>query len=183
MKPRSAAAAIGGALAGVAGWDLWQRRHTILRNYPIVGHLRFILEAVGPELRQYIVTDNDAEKPFSRDQRRWVYTSSKLSNRYFGFGTDNNLEQAPNYPIIKHATFPVSGRAHESEHPEPAVPLPAAKVLGGARARAKAFRPSSLVSVSGMSFGALSAAAITALNKGAALAGALHSTGEGGVSP
>lgn len=183
VKPRSAAAAIGGALAGVAGWDLWQRRHTILRNYPIVGHLRFILEAVGPELRQYIVTDNDAEKPFSRDQRRWVYTSSKLSNRYFGFGTDNNLEQVPNYPIIKHATFPVSGRAHESEHPEPAVPLPAAKVLGGARARAKAFRPSSLVSVSGMSFGALSAAAITALNKGAALAGALHSTGEGGVSP
>jgi len=183
VKPRSAAALIGGTLAGVAGWDLWQRRHTILRNYPIVGHLRFILEAVGPELRQYIVTDNDEEKPFSRDQRRWVYTSSKLTNRYFGFGTDNNLEQVANYPIFKHSAFPVSGRPGESDHPDPAAALPAAKVLGGARGRAKAFRPSSLVNVSGMSFGALSAAAVTALNKGAALAGALHSTGEGGLSP
>lgn len=183
VKPRSAAAVIGGTLAGVAGWDLWQRRHTILRNYPIIGHLRFILEAVGPELRQYIVTDNDEENPFSRDQRRWVYTSSKLTNRYFGFGTDNHLEQVPNYPIFKHAAFPVSARGNEPDHPDPAVPLPAAKVLGGARGRTKAFRPSSLVNVSGMSFGALSAAAVAALNKGARIAGALHTTGEGGVSP
>jgi len=65
VKRRSLAALVGGGLAGVAGWDLWQRRHTILRNYPIIGHLRFILEGVGPGLRQYIVTDNDAEKPFS----------------------------------------------------------------------------------------------------------------------
>ena len=100
---------MGSGLAGVAGWDLWQRRHTILRNYPIVGHLRFLLEAVGPELRQYIVTDNDAERPFSRDQRRWVYTSSK-GHRYFGFGTDNDLERAHDYLIIKHAAFPCRRR-------------------------------------------------------------------------
>ncbi|MGO9382934.1 MAG: FMN-binding glutamate synthase family protein [Mycobacterium sp.] len=181
MKGRITAL-VGGSLTAVAGWDLLQRRHTILRNYPIVGHLRFILEAVGPELRQYIVTDNDAERPFSRDQRRWVYTSSKLANRYFGFGTDNDLERVHNYPIIKHAAFPVSAPADEPAHPDPAVPLPAAKVLGGARGRAKAFRPPSLVNVSAMSFGSLSGAAITALNKGAAMAGALHTTGEGGVS-
>ena len=60
MKFRSVAALVGGGLAGVAGFDLVQRRHTILRNYPIIGHLRFLLEGVGPELRQYIVTDNDA---------------------------------------------------------------------------------------------------------------------------
>ncbi len=183
MKGRSVAALVSGSLAGVAGWDLLQRRHAILRNYPIVGHLRFLLEAVGPELRQYIVTDNDAERPFSRDQRRWVYTSSKLANRYFGFGTDNDLERVHNYPIIKHAAFPVSAPDGEPEHPDPAVPLPAAKVLGGARGRAKAFRPSSLVNISAMSFGSLSGAAITALNKGAATAGTLHNTGEGGVSP
>ena len=177
------AALVGGSLGAVASWDLWQRRHTLLRNYPVIGHLRFILEAVGPELRQYIVTDNDSERPFSRDQRRWVYTSSKLANRYFGFGTDNDLERVHNYPVIKHAAFPVSAPDGEPEHPEPAVPLPAAKVLGGARRRAKAFRPSSLVNVSAMSFGSLSGAAITALNKGAAMAGALHTTGEGGVSP
>ena len=182
MKRRTAAL-VGGGLGAVASWDLWQRHHTILRNYPIIGHLRFILEAVGPELRQYVVTDNDAERPFSRDQRRWVYTSSKLANRYFGFGTDNDLERVHNYPIIKHAAFPISAPAGEPNHPDPAVPLPAAKVLGGARGRTKAFRPSSLVNVSGMSFGALSGAAITALNKGSAMAGALHTTGEGGVSP
>jgi len=113
------------SLGAVASWDLWQRRHTLLRNYPVIGHLRFILEAVGPELRQYIVTDNDSERPFSRDQRRWVYTSSKLANRYFGFGTDNDLERVHNYPVIKHAAFPVSAPDGEPEHPEPAVPLPA----------------------------------------------------------
>ena len=183
MRRRSAAALIGGSLAGLTGWDLLQRRHTILRNYPIIGHLRFLLEAVGPELRQYIVTDNDAERPFSRDQRRWVYTSAKSADRYFGFGTDNDLERVHNYPIVKHAAFPVPTPDDEPNHPDPAVPLPAAKVLGGARGRVKAFRPSSLVNVSGMSFGSLSAAAVTALNKGAAMASALHTTGEGGVSP
>ncbi|MHA7653188.1 FMN-binding glutamate synthase family protein [Mycobacterium sp. ML4] len=183
MKRRSASAVLGTGLAGLAGWDLWQHRHTILRNFPIVGHLRFILEAVGPELRQYIVTDNNAERPFSRDQRRWVYTSSKMSNRYFGFGTDNDLERAHNYPIVKHAAFPMSAPDGEPAHPDPKVPLPAAKVLGAARKRAGAFRPASLVNVSGMSFGALGGAAITALNKGVALAGAMQSTGEGGVSP
>ncbi|BCI90769.1 hypothetical protein NIIDMKKI_59750 [Mycobacterium kansasii] len=121
----------------MVGWDLVQRRHTILRNYPIIGHLRYLLEAVGPELRQYIVTDNNAERPFSRDQRRWVYTSSKLTNRYFGFGSDNDLERSYNYPIIKHAAFPVSAPDGDPGHPDPAVPLPAAKVLGGARGRAR----------------------------------------------
>lgn len=183
MKRRSLKAVLGGVLAGLVGWDLLQRRHTILRNYPVVGHLRFVLEAVGPELRQYIVTDNNAERPFSRDQRRWVYSSSKMADRYFGFGTDNDLERAQNYPIIKHAAFPVSAPDGDPGHPDPSVPLPAAKVLGGALKRRKAFRPSSLVNVSGMSFGALGGAAITALNKGVALAGALQSTGEGGVSP
>ena len=181
-KIRAALAATGAALAGVAGWDLLQRQHSILRNYPLVGHLRFMLEGVGPELRQYIVTDNDQEKPFSRDQRRWVYTSSKMENRYFGFGTDNDLERVHNYVIIKQSAFPVSAPEGESTRPDPTLPLPAAKVLGGARGRAQAFRPSSIVNISAMSFGSLSGAAITALNSGAALSGALHTTGEGGVS-
>ena len=72
---------VGIAVAGllvVACYDLVQRKHAILRNFPIVGHFRYWLESVGPELRQYIVTDNNEERPFSRDQRRWVYASSKL---------------------------------------------------------------------------------------------------------
>ena len=183
MKLRTVAGAVGGALVAVAGWDLTQKRHAILRNFPIIGHLRYLLEAIGPELRQYIVTDNDEERPFSRDQRRWVYASSKGSDRYFDFGSDNDFEGSNNYLIVKHVAFPRPAPPNEPGHPDPDRPLPAAKVLGGARNRAKAFRPQSIVNISGMSYGSLSGPAIEALNKGAALAHALHTTGEGGISP
>jgi glutamate synthase domain-containing protein 2 len=171
------------SLTAVAVYDLTQRRHAITRNFPVIGHLRFILEAIGPEVRQYIVTDNDQERPFSRDQRRWVYTSAKGENNYFGFGTDNDLERVHNYLVVKHVAFPVAGPPDEPGHPSPDRLLPCAKVLGGPRQRAKAFRPSSVVNVSAMSFGSLSARAIEALNRGAAMAHALHTTGEGGISP
>ncbi len=164
-------------LVVVAIYDLTQKKHAILRNFPIIGHFRYALESVGPELRQYIVTDNDEERPFTRDQRRWVYSTAKSENPYFGFGTDNRLE-TPDYVFIRHSAFP---------HPEPEVEdplrrIPVAKVLGEWRGRSGAFRPESLVNISGMSFGSLSGPAVEALNKGAARAGALHNTGEGGVS-
>src|SRR5690348_8364924 len=95
------------ALVAVLVYDLLQRQHAILRTFPIIGHFRYWLEAVGPELRQYIVTDNDEERPFSRDQRRWVYASAKRENNYFGFGSDNEMELRANYLIIKHSTFPL----------------------------------------------------------------------------
>lgn len=169
------------ALATVAAYDVTQRKHAILRNFPVIGHLRFALEKVGPELRQYIVTSNDEERPFSRDQRSWVYASSKLENSYFGFGTDNDVENVVGYPIIKHRTFAGPG-AVTARRAEEQVPLPAAKVIGAARGRAGAFRPGSVVNISGMSFGSLSGNAIEALNRGAALAGCLQNTGEGGLS-
>ena len=97
------------ALGAVAAHDLLQRRHAILRNFPVIGHARFWLESIGPELRQYIVASNDEERPFSRDQRRWVYASAKLQNNYFGFGTDNDLEHSSGNVIVHHRTF---GRAH-----------------------------------------------------------------------
>jgi glutamate synthase domain-containing protein 2 len=169
------------ALAAVTAHDLVQRRHAILRNFPVIGHGRYLLEAVGPELRQYIVTGNDEERPFSRDQRRWVYASSKLENNYFGFGTDNDLEHSSGNVIVHHRTF---GRAHATPgKPGQAAWLPCAKVMGRARGRRHAFRPHSVVNISGMSFGSLSANAIEALNRGAQLAGCLQNTGEGGVSP
>ncbi len=169
------------ALAGVAAYDLLQRKHALLRNFPLLGHGRYLLESVGPELRQYIVTDNNSERPFSRDQRRWIYASSKLENNYFGFGTDNDTEHTEGYPIIKHRTFsevvpPSHPRAGEDSD------LPSAKVLGGPRGRRRAFRPASLVNISAMSYGSLSGPAIEALNRGAALAGCMHNTGEGGIS-
>ena len=167
----------------LAAYDLLQRKHAILRNFPIIGHFRYLLEAVGPELRQYIVTDNNEEKPFSRDDRRWVYATAKQENPYFGFGTDNDLEQTRNYIIIKQSMFPLEGPQDAPDHPDPTRPLPSAKVLGASHGRAKAFRPNSIVNVSGMSFGSLSGAAIEALDRGCAMAGALHTTGEGGITP
>ena len=92
-------------LAGLAAHDLLQRRRTLLRNYPVIGHARYAVETIGPELRQYIVAGNDEERPFTRDQRRWIYASAKGENNYFGFGTDNDVEHTDGYPIIKHRTF------------------------------------------------------------------------------
>ena len=172
-----------GAIGGVVVYDLFQRKHAILRNFPIVGHFRYLLEAVGPELRQYIVTDNNEERPYSRDERRWVYASSKRQNTYFGFGSDNEMELAGNYLIIKHQTFPLNAARETDPSFDPNHTILSNKTLGEHRQRGRAYRPASVVNISGMSFGSLSGPAIMALNKGAAIAGCLHNTGEGGVSP
>src|SRR6478735_6790741 len=168
-------------LGAVAAHDLLQRRHAVLRNFPVIGHARFWLEAIGPELRQYVVASNDEERPFSRDQRRWVYASAKLQNNYFGFGTDNDLEHSDGNVIVHHRTFARAYPTHGAVGQE--ARLPSAKVLGGPRGRRHAFRPESVVNVSGMSFGSLSGNAIEAINRGAAEAGCLHNTGEGAISP
>ncbi|MEQ9094081.1 MAG: FMN-binding glutamate synthase family protein [Miltoncostaeaceae bacterium] len=181
MRPRTAAALRGVAsvLAGVVAYDVTQRRHAILRNFPVVGHLRYLIEAVGPELRQYIVTGNDEERPFSRNERRWVYSTAKRQDPHFGFGSDVEWSTTPGHVLVKHAAFPhpstLAGDTHGS-------PLPCAKVMGAAHGRAKAFRPPSAVNVSGMSFGSLGSHATEAVNRGAAAAGCLHNTGEGGLS-
>lgn len=168
-------------LAGIVLYDLLQTRHALLRNFPLIGHFRYWLESIGPELRQYIVTSNDEERPFSRDQRRWVYASAKKENEYFGFGTDNNMDTSQGYLIIRHAAMPYRG-ADMHQLGQRLYPIPCAKILGGARNRKHAFRPASLVNVSAMSFGSLSGRAVEAINRGCALASALHNTGEGGIS-
>jgi glutamate synthase domain-containing protein 2 len=169
------------AVAAVAARDLLQREHTLLRNFPVIGHARYLIESIGPELRQYLVAGDNEERPFTRDQRRWVYASAKHENNYFGFGSDNDLEYTAGYAIINHRTF---GRAVPATHVEAGhgADLPCAKVVGAARGRAQAFRPNSVVNISAMSFGSLSGPAVEALNRGAALAGCLHNTGEGGLS-
>ncbi|MEM7230526.1 MAG: FMN-binding glutamate synthase family protein [Planctomycetota bacterium] len=168
------------ALLGLlAIWDVFQRKHAILRNFPIVGHFRYLLEMIGPELRQYIVTANDEEQPFNRDQRRWVYASSKKQDNYFGFGTDNDLERSDNHLVIKHATFPVEPPKATKDG---LYAVPCAKVLGEKRGRAHKFRPASVINISAMSYGSLSAPAVEALNEGSRICGCIHNTGEGGVA-
>src|SRR5699024_8859876 len=138
MRWLRALAAPAAVLGVVAVRDLSQRRHALLRNFPVIGHGCYLLESVGPELRQYITTNNDEERPFSRDQRRWVYASAKLENNYFGFGTDNDVEFDEGYPILKHRTFS-NGSIAIASHADTDATIPAAKVLGAARGRAKAF--------------------------------------------
>ena len=168
-------------LVVVAIHDLVQKRHAILRNFPIIGHFRYWLEAIGPELRQYIVTSNDEERPFSRDQRRWVYSSAKKENNYFGFGTDNDLERE-GYILVRHSAFPIHTPHPGEPGHDPDYKLPCIRALGSARGRKLAFRPTSIVNTSAMSYGSLSPAAVEAINRGVALAGALQNTGEGGIS-
>jgi len=170
-------------LLAVAVHDLLQVKDPILRNYPIVGHGRHVLSELGPKIRQYIVADNNEERPFNRDQRDWVYRSADKSNNYFGFGTDNDLEGSSGYLIIKQSTFPIVDDPSVAKKESPKYSIPCAKVLGAARNRPKAFRPSSIINISAMSYGSLSAPAVEAINRGCKISGCLHNTGEGGVAP
>jgi hypothetical protein len=164
------------ALASLAAYDRLQRRHAIWRNFPVIGHGRNLVELVGPEMRQYWFARDNEEKPFNRDQRSWVYRAAKEENTYFGFGTEEDLEASPNWLIIKQAAFPLPALPKADDR------LPGAKVLGGPRGRAKAFRPASAINASAMSYGSLSGPAIEAINRGAKLAGCWQNTGEGGLA-
>ena len=181
MKSKAVLTTLAVGTLGVAARDLLQKKHALKRNFPIIANARYALERIGPELRQYIVTSNDEERPFSRDQRSWVYASSKRENNYSGFGTDNDVEHLDGYPIFKHRTFS-DVAASTSVTDADRIVLPSAKVLGGPRGRRHAFRPQSVVNISAMSYGSLSGNAITALNSGARAAGILHNTGEGSLS-
>lgn len=159
----------------------FNRKHSITHNFPVVGHIRYFLEKIGPELRQYIVANNREELPFNRSERSWIYASSKRQNNYEGFGTDKDLH-APNYHFIKPALFPFK---MEKGHPnlEERDFLPCAKVMGEYNNRKRPFRPYSVINISAMSFGSLSAQAIESMNRGALKSGCYHNTGEGGLSP
>ena len=173
---------IGLVLVLVAIWDIFiQRRHTIKHNYPIVGHLRYWLESIGPEMRQYFVANNREELPFNRIERSWIYASAKKENNYEGFGTDRDI-YAHQHIFIKNAMI---GYQVPKDHPNAKDPyfLPCAKVIGAHNKRKKPYRPASVINISAMSFGSLSAAAVKAMNQGTAKCGAYHNTGEGGLSP
>jgi glutamate synthase domain-containing protein 2 len=167
--------------------DIMQRKHTIQHNFPIVGHLRYLIEKIGPELRQYIVANNREELPFNRRHRSWIYASSKKENNYQGFGTDQDIYQA-GYIFIKPALLT---RKLSPTHPHHIIngshphhyTLPCAKVIGEYHGRRRPYRPRSVVNVSAMSYGSLSANAVEALNRGSLQFGNYHNTGEGGLAP
>ena len=119
--------------------DIIQTRHTIQRNFPVIGHLRYFFETIGPEIRQYFVANDKEERPFNRDERRWIYASAKGANNTFGFGTTEQIYEI-GYPIIKHAAFPYpDSQAHAVGGDKTAIP--GLKVLGEFHGRARCYRP------------------------------------------
>ncbi|MHC4338930.1 MAG: FMN-binding glutamate synthase family protein [Planctomycetota bacterium] len=172
---------VSGLLLLVAVYDVTQRKNSILHNFPVVGHLRYWLIKIGPELRQYIVAHNREEAPFNRLEREWIYTSSDRVNNYFAFGTDDE-PYAIGYPIIKHAVFAHPNAWKVGNRKGERCPIPCAKVIGETHGRERPYRPPSIINISAMSFGSLGRNAIRALNLGAVRAGCFHNTGEGGVS-
>jgi glutamate synthase domain-containing protein 2 len=178
-------AIIGGAiflvLLFIAIKDLSQKNQTLKRNFPLVGRGRYIAEKFGPPIRQYFISNNREELPFNRGQRSWIYASAKGENNYQGFGTDKDLF-APNHVFINPKMFPYRldpSHVNKQDH----YFIPCAKVMGLSHKRKKPFRPYSLVNISAMSYGSLSKQAQESLNLGAAMVGAYHNTGEGGLSP
>ena len=157
---------LGLTLVGI--YDLRQTHHAVLRNYPVIGHLRFMLEYIRPELRQYFLESETEATPFSRAQRTLVYTRAKSQADKRPFGTQLDV-RAVGYEWINHSIAP-SHIASDDFRVR----------VGGAACQ----RPYdiSLFNVSAMSFGALSANAIMALNRGARLGGFAHDTGEGSIS-
>ncbi|WP_404305125.1 FMN-binding glutamate synthase family protein [Neorhodopirellula lusitana] len=174
-----------GAIAGlvmlVFVYDVFiQKKHAIKHNFPIVGNIRYWLEMIGPEMRQYWVANDKEEMPFNRDERSWIYASSKGQNNNFGFGTTEQLYSI-GYPIIKHAAFPFPEHKAEYAHKDKTY-IPCLKTMGTVHQRRRPYQPQSVVNISAMSFGSLSANAVEAMNLGAQAAGCFHNTGEGGVS-
>jgi glutamate synthase domain-containing protein 2 len=167
----------------IAIMDLTQKKHTLKRNFPVLGRLRYFAETLGPPIRQYFISNNREELPFNRSQRSWIYASSKGENNYEGFGTDKDIFAA-NYIFINPKMFPYKvNKEHINHSSNDPYFIPCAKVMGISHKRAKPFRPASIVNISAMSYGSLSAQAQSSLNQGAAMVGAYHNTGEGGLSP
>jgi len=152
--------------------DVTQKQHTVLRNYPLIGHFRYWLEKLGEYFRQYFFANDREEMPFNRATRGWVYRLAKDEGGTIGFGSTYDLH-APGALIFVNAPFPVL----ESER----LPTPPLRI--GEGYCNEPFVATSIVNVSGMSFGAISEPAVRALSRGAKEAGCWMDTGEGGLSP
>jgi glutamate synthase domain-containing protein 2 len=157
------------ALSVIGTADLMQTRHAVLRNYPLTAHIRFMLEEIRPEIRQYFLESEKDGTPFSRDKRAIVYQRAKQALDKRPFGTQNDV-YASGYEWL-----------HHSIAPKPVVKEPFRISIGG-RDCSKPYS-ASVFNISAMSFGALSPNAIRALNSGAKRGNFAHDTGEGGYSP
>ncbi|MDB5601767.1 MAG: glutamate synthase [Xanthobacteraceae bacterium] len=160
----------GAALSLLGYSDLWQKSHAVLRNYPVIGHIRYLVEAIRPEIRQYLLEADNEKLPFSRSQRTLVYARAKdeVGDRPFGTLMD---VYGDGFEFISHSIRPAPRTDPSKFRIE----------IGGPECR-KPYS-SSVLNISAMSFGSLSGNAIEALNRGAQLGAFAHDTGEGSISP
>src|SRR5256714_235700 len=161
-----------GALVFIFIRDITQKKHSVLRNYPVIGRFRYFFEQLGEYFRQYFFAGDRDEMPFNRATRAWVYRLAKNEGGTIGFGSTYDLHD-PGALIFVNHPFPV---LEEERLPTPAL------ILGEGYCR-EPFEARSIVNISGMSFGAISGPAVSSLSRGAALAGCWMDTGEGGLSP
>jgi len=150
-------------------YDVTQHEHTILRNYPVIGHARYLLESVRPEIQQYFIESHTVGAPFSREERSVVYQRAKSELDTVPFGTQHDVYEV-GFEWVNH-----SMRATHASKDQPRV------MIGGPDCKQP--YSASTLNVSAMSFGSLSPTAVLALNSGAQLGGFSHNTGEGGLSP
>ncbi|MDD2809311.1 FMN-binding glutamate synthase family protein, partial [Rhodoferax sp.] len=156
-----------GGLSLLGGYDVLQNKRSLLRNYPVIGRIRYMLEYVRPEIRQYFLESDTEATPFSRAQRSLVYQRAKGESDKHPFGTQLNV-YAEGYEWMNHAMQPTQLASHDFRI-----------TIGADRAQPYS---ASVFNISAMSFGALSAHAILALNAGAKRGGFAHDTGEGSIS-
>ena len=164
-------------LTAVGVHDLKQTRHAILRNYPVIGHLRFLFEFIRPEIRQYFIESDSEAAPFSRAQRSLVYQRAKGEPDNQPFGTHLDVGKQ-GYEWVNHSMAPTKLDTHDFRiwiGGSPDAPSPSAQPC------TRPYR-ASVFNISALSFGSLSANAILALNKGAQMGGFAHDTGEGSIS-
>lgn len=152
--------------------DVTQKKHTVLRNFPVIGRLRFVFEDLGEYFRQYFFAGDRSEMPFNRATRSFIYRLAKDEGSIIGFGSTNDLREPGSIIFVNHA-FPV---LEEERLPTP--PL----IIGDGYCK-HPFEARSIVNISGMSYGAISAPAVRSLSRGAKEAGCWMDTGEGGLSP
>ena len=160
--------ALAGPLALLGTWDLWQPRHNLLRNYPLMAHLRWLLEAIRPQIHQYFIESDTDGRPFDRNERSIVYERAKNAIDKKPFGTELDVYGAE-YEWLNHS---IGAKAQPSELFRIAI--------GGPQCAQPYY--ASVYNISAMSFGSLGAKAVLALNKGAKLGDFAQDTGEGGIS-
>ena len=168
-------------LTGVGVHDLRQTRRAILRNYPVIGHLRFLFEFIRPEIRQYFIESDSEAAPFSRAQRSLVYQRAKGEPDNQPFGTHLNVG-AVGYEWVNHSMAPTRLASHDFRiwiGGKPDAPTSLASL--SSQPCTQPYH-ASVFNISALSFGSLSANAIQALNKGAQMGGFAHDTGEGSIS-